>query len=157
MGRYLDQIQCCSSPPLKKQNGQHTGRPLQATLLGRTLGVRAGALLQSVDGTGKRNSARAQSLPLLMGTQPRVCAPGRPGRAVVLLLALGTAAACGGGPNNAAGHTPSPLAGSPTPNASPTSQAGSTPAPQPVHDAYGVLVSRPRASIAAAPHGAVCG
>ena len=63
-----------------------------------------------------------------------------------MLLALATAAACGGGPNSAAGHSPSPLAGSPTPNASATSQTGSTPAPQPVTGAYGVLVSSQSAS-----------
>jgi len=86
------------------------------------------------------------ALRLLMGTQPRVSTPGRPWRAAAILLALAAGVACGGTANNAAGHSPSSLPGSPTPNTSPTAQASSTAGPQPVTGAYGVLVSSQSAS-----------
>src|SRR5256886_6984338 len=108
-----------------------------ATLLGRTLRVRAGALLQSVDGTGKRNPTRTMALALLMGTPHRRASIEKIGALIALAVA---AAACSvGGTNNAARHSPS---ASPTQTAStpPTSQASSTPAPLPVTSPYGVLV-----------------
>src|SRR5882672_5277424 len=79
---------------------------------------------------------------LLMGTQLHVSAPSRSWRAAALLLALAAGAACGGGTNSAASHTPSPVQASPAASGSapPTSPTSSSPAPQPVTGAYGLLV-----------------
>lgn len=78
---------------------------------------------------------------LLMGTQQYVSAPSRPWRTAAVLLALAAGTACGV-TNNVAGHSPSPAQASATPNpfTSPTSHTSSTPAPQPVTGAYGLLV-----------------
>src|SRR5207247_8005453 len=106
-------------------------------------------LRQTVDRTGQRNSARTVSLPLLMGTQPRVSAPRKPWRAAAALFFIAASAGCGGNSNNLGGHpSPSPAPASPSQQASPspTSQAGPSQTPLPVSSPYGVLVGSQVAS-----------
>jgi len=85
------------------------------------------------------------SLPLLMGTQPRVSAPRKPWQSAALVLAIAwVVAACGGGTNNVASHSPTP----PASQASGTPPAQGSPAasPVPVTGAFGVLISTQTAS-----------
>src|SRR6266550_315098 len=141
MGRYLGQIQGCSIPPTKKQNGQHQPSALEPVEL--SPGGEGWCPASERGWYRKRNPLRRMALLSLMGTLPHVSAP----RKVAALLALvAAAAACGGGsPTIVASRSPSAQPSpqvSSTPSSLPsTAGASPTPVPRPVNGAFAVLVS----------------